>query len=172
MEYHVFDYVDDSDFSWRTEALGDLFEDVDSGPLVLVETLLVTNEEDLMDCFETFVSEGHEGAMVRNAKGGYYSHPTHRDSNLQKLKEFDDHEWKIVAVKEGKGKLAGHAIFTCKTDAGVEFDVKLKGEISTLKMYFENPETAIGKLLTVQYQGMTSAAGVPRFPVGLHLRED
>ena len=172
MEYHVFDCVIDDDFSMRTEILSDLFEDVGSGPLVLVETTPVANEAELMDCFETFVSEGHEGAMVRNAKGGYYSHPTHRDSNLQKLKLSDDSEFKIVAVKEGKGKLAGHGIFTCKTDAGVEFDVKLKGKISALKAYFDRPETAIGKLLTVQYQGMTGAAGVPRFPVGLRIRED
>ena len=85
----------------------------------------------------------------------------------QKLPEF-----KIVGVKEGKGKLAGKAIFTCRTDAGTEFDVKMKGAIADLAKYFDDPSLAIGKQLTVQYQNMTDKSGVPRFPVGLRLRED
>ena len=52
------------------------------------------------------------------------------------------------------------------------FSNVLAGDTGALKGYFENPDRAIGKLLTVQYQGLTGKSGVPRFPVGLRLRED
>ena len=171
MEYHVFDMVSDTNFEDRSRWLELAFEHA-KAPLVLVPTVSVANETELMDEFEAFIAEGHEGAMVRNRLGGYHSHPTHRSNDLQKIKEFDDAEWPIIGIKEGKGKLAGHAIFTCRTEKGVEFDVKLKGDTTALKAFFEKPKLAIGKLLTVQYQGMTGAAGVPRFPVGLRLRAD
>ena len=139
---------------------------------MLVDTCRVDGESALLSAFEDYRALGYEGAMVRNAEGAYESHPTHRSGDLQKIKEFDDAEWPIIGIKEGKGKLAGHAIFTCRTQDGSEFDVKLVGDSSALREYFENPGKAIGKLLTVQYQGLTGKSGVPRFPVGLRVRED
>lgn len=171
LEYHVFDMVSDTNFEDRSRWLELAFEHA-KPPLMLVPTVPVVDETELLAEFEVFVAEGHEGAMVRNRLGGYHSHPTHRSNDLQKIKEFDDAEWPIVGVKEGKGKLAGHAVFTCRTKNGVEFDVKLKGDTAALKAFFEHPETAVGKLLTVQYQGLTGKAGVPRFPVGLRLRDE
>ena len=171
VEYHVFDLQGDEGFGRRYERLSSLLAHARK-PIVLVQTFRVEDESALMAAFDEFRAQGYEGAMVRNAKGAYESHPTHRSSDLQKIKEFDDAEWPIVGIKEGKGKLAGHAIFTCRTQDGSEFDVKLAGDSSALREYFENPDRAIGKLLTVQYQGLTGKSGVPRFPVGLRLRED
>jgi DNA ligase 1 len=172
VEYHVFDAQGTEGFGRRHERLKQLLAWA-VNPVVPVDTRLVNDEAELMAAFDEFRAQGYEGAMVRNAEGAYESHPTHRSNDLQKIKEFDDAEWRIVGVREGKGKLAGHAIFTCRTyGTGMEFDVKLAGDMSILKTYFENPDTAIGKLLTVQYQGLTGKSGVPRFPVGLRLRDD
>ena len=171
IEYHVFDMQGADGFGQRHERLSKLMTDA-RHPIVLVDTRRVDDEAALMAAFEEFRAQGYEGAMVRNAEGAYESHPTHRSSDLQKIKTFDDAEWLIVGIKEGKGKLAGHAIFTCRTQDGAEFDVKLAGDSSALREYFENPDRAIGKLLTVQHQGLTGKSGVPRFPVGLRLRED
>lgn len=171
IEYHVFDMQSPDGFGRRHERLSKLLAH-SRNPIVLVDTCRVDDEAALMAAFEEFRAQGYEGAMVRNAEGAYESHPTHRSSDLQKIKTFDDAEWLIVGIKEGKGKLAGHAIFTCRTQDGSEFDVKLAGDTAALKGYFENPGKAIGKLLTVQYQGLTGKSGVPRFPVGLRLRED
>lgn len=169
--YHVFDAVLDLPFSARTAWVAD---HVPIGDVVQpVETVAVADEAALLEYFENCLAAGFEGAMARNAfGGGYYSHPTHRSNDLQKLKEMDDAEFPIVAVKEGKGKLAGHAVFTCKAGNGTEFDVKLKGDTAKLKAYFDKPGSVVGKQLTVQFQGLTGAAGVPRFPVGLRIRED
>ncbi len=171
IEYHVFDMQGADGFGQRHERLSQLLAHARK-PIVLVDTCRVDGESALLSAFEEFRAQGYEGAMVRNAEGAYESHPTHRSSDLQKIKEFDDAEWMIVGIKEGKGKLAGHAIFTCRTEDGTSFDVKLAGDTAVLKGYFENPGNAIGKLLTVQYQGLTGKSGVPRFPVGLRVREE
>lgn len=174
LEYHIFDVVLTCSFERRVEWLDTELEDTNLGIyLSKVQTKRVMDEAELMEFFEDCISSGYEGTMVRNVgDDGYYSHPTHRSNDLQKIKQFDDAEFKIVAVKEGKGKLAGHAIFTCTTKQGVEFDVKLKGDTAKLKTYFEDPDSVVGEQLTVQYQGLTGAAGVPRFPIGLRIRKE
>ena len=171
IEYRVFDMQSDGDFEVRARWLELAFEHA-KFPLLLVPHIVAKDEAEVMEYFDQCIAEGHEGCMVRNLAGGYDSHPTHRSDNLQKVKAMEDAEFKIVGVKEGKGKLAGKAIFTCVTDAGTEFDVKMKGAIADLAKYFDNPKLALGKQLTVQYQNMTDKSGVPRFPVGLRLRED
>jgi ATP-dependent DNA ligase len=95
-----------------------------------------------------------------------------RSYNLQKVKEFDDSEFKIIGIKVGtKGSMAGKAVFTCELPNKETFDCKMKGDMNELKKYADNPSLVIGKLLTVQYQGYTGY-GKPRFPVGLRFRED
>ena len=144
--------------------------------LVPVRTIGVSNEEDLKAAMEEFLEQGYEGAMVRNLHG-LYVHT--RSYDLQKVKSFEDSEFKVIAVKEGRGKLAGHAIFVCaigsgdtRMATGAEFDVKMKGKVAELKKFFDNPTSVIGKELTVQFQGVTKKNRVPRFPVGLRIREN
>ena len=122
-----------------------------------------------MAAFKAFRKEGYEGAIVRNADGLYVNK---RSFDLQKVKEFDDAEFKVVGVVEGRGALAGHGIFVCVTKDGTKFEAKMSGAQAELKKFHQNPELALGKWLTVQFQGYTNKAGVPRFPVALRLRED
>jgi DNA ligase-1 len=136
--------------------------------LVLVDTQTVS-QEDVTQAFKQYRSLGYEGAMLRDPESLYVGD---RSYGLLKVKEFDDSEFKIVNVNEGRGKLKGHAIFECITEDGAEkFEAKLKGETSHLKTIFENPQDYIGKSLTVQYQGRTKNH-IPRFPVGLRVRQD
>jgi DNA ligase-1 len=46
----------------------------------------------------------------------------------------------------------------------------MSGSTERLKEYFENPKLWRGKILTVQYQALTSY-GIPRFPVGKAIRD-
>jgi ATP-dependent DNA ligase len=137
-------------------------------PVVLLETVLVNDEDELMAAFEQFRAQGYEGAMVRNANGLYVNK---RSYDLQKVKEFDDAEFRITGVKEGRGKLAGHGIFECQTKEGAPFEAKMIGALAELRKYYEDPRLAVGRLLTVQYQGFTNKSGVPRFPVALRIRD-
>lgn len=165
MEYHVYDVVMEGSFDTRHKFIQSLGLQL---PLVPVETVVVTDEDSLMLEFDRFLALGYEGCMVRNFQGPYVNK---RSSDLLKVKEFDSSEFRVVGIEEGRGKLAGHAIFVCETDT-TQFRTKMKGDTSKLKEYFENPTSVIGRMLEVKYQGLTNKAGVPRFPVALRFRDD
>jgi DNA ligase-1 len=166
VEYHIYDIAGNGSFRWRN---GQLDSIVRYKPLVRVETKEVDNEDELIEFFEECLRKGYEGAMVRNAAGLYVNK---RSTDLLKIKEFQDAEFEIVDVEEGRGKLAGKAIFVCSNKEGVRFKAKMKGDQDELAKFWKNPSLAVGRMLTVQYQGLTGKNGVPRFPVGLRFRED
>lgn len=167
VEYHVYDCVDyERPFSERMALINSLNL---KKPLIPVETVQVDDEDELLLEFERFLDQGYEGSMVRNVNGLYVNK---RSLDLQKIKEFQDAEFEIVGVEEGRGKLAGKAIFVCQTSDGTKFEVKLKGSQNALAKYWKKPSLAIGRMLTVQFQGYTNKNKVPRFPVGLRFRED
>lgn len=170
VQYHIYDLphptLTNKERNEYLQSLKPLFENT---PIHIVETLVVNNEDELMEAFEHFVAQGYEGCMVRNADGLYVNK---RSYDLQKIKEFDDSEFEIVGVKVGtKGSMAGKAVFTCKLNETETFDCKMKGSLDELTKYANDPSLAIGRILTVKYQGFTKY-GVPRFPVGLRFRED
>jgi DNA ligase-1 len=169
VQYHIYDRVSDGPFEARMLSLLNGPAD-DFGPcLKLVETTEAEDEDELMLAFDAFLKLGYEGAMARNAEGPYVNK---RSYDLLKIKEFLDSEFEVVGVEEGRGKLAGHAIFVCRAESGAEFRAKMKGETAALKQYWDNPALAIGRQLTVKYQGLTTKNGVPRFPVALRFKED
>lgn len=169
VQYHVYDIADPTLIQGQRFAIIDRAKEFFRPSTVAVETISVSSEDDLMLAFESFLERGYEGCMVRNSTGKYMNK---RSYDLQKVKEFDDAEYQVVGVEEGRGKLAGHAIFVCKTEGGAEFRVKMKGDSAALKTYFESPDTCVGRMLTVKYQGITNKTQVPRFPVGIRFRED
>jgi len=106
--------------------------------------------------------------MVRNYKGVY---EYRRSYNLLKIKSFDDEEFKVIGLEKGRGRMSSCAIFLCETKNGDRFSCKMRGSLDILKDYLINPQKVIGKILTVQYQGLTNGS-LPRFPIGLRIRED
>jgi DNA ligase-1 len=178
VQYHVYDIPDAEagGYGVRHQALCRFFagEPAESH-LKLVETILINSEEEALEAFEHFLALKYEGAMVRNVEGAYHHarHSSDRSLNLQKLKKFDDAEFEIVGVVEGRGRLAGHAVFVCKREVKpgvfVEFNAKKKGPQAELKGYLTNPP--IGAQLTVKFQGFYKS-GKPRIPVAWRLRED
>lgn len=169
VQYHVYDIAMAGTFRTRTEYLASM-RACFTGPLVLVETREVANEEELMLAFEDFLAQGYEGAIARNANGFYVNK---RSYDLLKIKQFDDAEYMCTGIEEGRGKLAGHGIFVCRVGnkTGPEFRAKMKGSQAELTKYFEHPDRYIGRLVTVKYQGLTKN-GIPRFPVALRMRTD
>lgn len=171
VQYHVYDMVEpESTFHQRAIRLRYLKSDwFPNHEVVKVETVLVGDEAEAMVHFEFWRQQGYEGAMIRNSEGKYVNK---RSYDLLKMKEFDDAEFDIIGVEEGRGKLSGHAgAFKCKDSRGVEFLAKMAGDTVRLKDYFENEALWQGKKLTVKYQGLTGANGVPRFPVGIAIRD-
>jgi ATP-dependent DNA ligase len=167
VQYHVYDTINNLPYNERLQLIK-TFPFVNKY-LKRVKTRLVNDEDELMLAFEEFLLDGYEGAMARNLASVY--EVGKRSNDLQKIKKFDDTEVLITGVKEGHGKLAGHAIFLCETYKKVPFEAKMRGEISKLKEYFDHPETVIGEKLTIKHQGWTKD-NKPRFVVAWRLRED
>lgn len=185
IQYWVYDtpriasFTEQDKFVDRQAELAKTFKDYKY--VKVVETVIVQNEEELLALKAKWIQDGWEGIMVRQMDAPYEAK---RSYTLQKLKDFIDEEFLIVAINEGQGKLAGHAgsftfalhdneadAFIAGLDTNVQkFDAKMIGSIDRLKDLFENPEKALGKTATVRYQNR-SADDIPRFPVCRGIRD-
>lgn len=168
VQYHVYDIVAGGRFELRSDFLGSLLDGADMSIIVRVNTQRVADEDEMMNVFGEYIEQGYEGLMLRNLNSPYVNK---RSADLIKVKQMDDAEYEIVGVEEGRGKLAGRGIFVCKTPGGDTFRCKLIGNIDNLVVFLQRPDDYIGRMLTVKFQEIT-AAGMPRFPVGMRLRED
>lgn len=177
--YYIYDAAFPAGFRRRYDLLKQAFMQQQTSyanpnsPLVLVPVHQANSAADVKVYHDRFVSDFYEGAMVRAPEGEYHhsKNSGDRSLHLQKVKIMKDAEAEIVSVKEGRGKMAGKAVFVCKLPSGVEFDCKMEGPLERLKAFWDHPETVVGKQLTFQYQNFTTK-GKPRFPVGLRLREE
>jgi len=175
VQYHVYDLalpnLTNYDRYLLLENLRPLFK---NSPIHIVETIIVNNEDELYAYLDDCLARGYEGCMARNFEGKYQYK---RSYDLQKLKKFDDDEFRIVNIKVGnKGSMAGKAVFICEKyrdeqplPDGETFDCKLRGNMDELTKYADDPSLVIGKILTVKFQGYTKY-GKPRFPVGERFR--
>ena len=175
VEYHVYDIADHTKTNYERYVLLESLRPLFEGTAVkIVETVIVNNEEELYEYLDDCLARGYEGCMARNFDGKY---EYKRSYDLQKLKKFDDDEFRIVDIKVGtKGSMAGKAVFICEKyrdeqpiPDGKTFDCKLKGNMDKLTDYANDPSLVIGKILTVKFQGYTKY-GIPRFPVGERFR--
>ena len=139
------------------------------GPLIPVETPQCETEEQLMMYEERYIKRGFEGSMARNRDSKYLF--GYRSKDLLKVKRFLDEEYKIVGFTHGTSIEKECLIFVCETPEGETFNVRPVGTHEERKVMYKNGASYVGKLLTVKYQELSND-NVPRFPVGLHIRED
>jgi DNA ligase-1 len=170
IQYHIYDTVAEGGYSERMKPVQSaLLSNPQAKSLQMVETHSVSSRDELNGLFQSFLQDNYEGAMYRNP-GMPYEHK--RSAGLLKVKTMDDAEFEVIGVEEGSGKLMGKAgAMICRTADGKEFRAKMKGALDTLAEYLVNIDKYKGKMLTVQYQGL-SPDGIPRFPVGLRFREE
>jgi len=171
VQYHIYDVVTNQTFGDRWENFFSRLPIPSEAPkyCFMVSTGMLHVEDQVQTAFDAAIKLGFEGLMLRNKDAKYANK---RSYDLQKVKEFEDAEFDIIGVEEGRGKLQGHAgAFVCVTPDGKEFLAKMAGDTSKLKEYFENHSLWKGKKLTVKYQGLTGKEGVPRFPVGVAIRD-
>lgn len=169
IEYWVFDIVDiNRPYLNRATQLRTIFNNQKNNIVVkFVDYNLCTHKE-VKRYHDAFVQEGFEGLMARELQSKY----EHARSNyLLKYKEFSDEEFEIVSITTGVGSEAGAIIFECKTENGALFTVRPRGTIEHRKLMYNNSNAYIGKRLTVRYQERDSITTIPRFPVGIAIRD-
>jgi ATP-dependent DNA ligase len=136
--------------------------------LRIVPVHQVENKEDIERLLYQFLENGDEGIMIRNSDSPYEIDK--RSYNLQKYKKFMDSEYKIVGAEEGHGNDEGTVVWICVNGEGKEFNVRPKGTRDARREFYNNKESYYGKSLTVKYQELTND-GIPRFPVGITIRD-
>ena len=172
IQLHCYDLVDEKKtFEERFAVLKGLFSEykkVIGDVLVLCPTELVAKKEDLQAKHDAYVADGYEGLMIRNLAGLY--DVGNRSTDLLKMKEFQDDEFKIVGFYEGEGGDKGLVIWRCITAAGKPFGCRPHGTHEERAELFKHGKEYVGKMLTVRYQELTPD-GIPRFPVGIAVRD-
>jgi len=178
IEMWVFDIIDeDKTYKERMQQLKQIQYDYDKmykKQKKLIKFVYydeVETEEQVEIAHDKYVEKGYEGVMCRNLNGKYKL--KHRIMVYLNFKNFEDSEFKIVDAKKGTGTEEGAIVFMCETESGKKFDVRPRGEIEKRREMFCNKDDYIGKMLTVRYQntGIMDDDAVPRFPVGIDVRD-
>lgn len=135
--------------------------------LNIVSTSLIKSSHELDEMYGSYLNMGYEGQMVRNDK----KYENKRSKHLLKRKEFQDQEYKILGVIEGVGNkvgMAGAMVF--ENELGHSFNSNIKGTREFLTELWNDRDSLIGKLATVQYFNKTPDKQVPRFPYVVKIR--
>lgn len=159
VQYHVYDVAGPGTYAVRTKILDLTLPDAKY--CKEVQTVSVRSREELEEYQATCVENGFEGCMYRNPSGLYENK---RSSSLLKVKTFQDAEFEIVDMEEGKGKLMGHVgAFFLKLSEDKRFKASPIGSLELMAEYWQNRKECIGKKATIKFQNYTPE-GVPRFP--------
>jgi DNA ligase 1 len=160
LEYWVYDIITDDVFAIRYKNLSQMLKGIPG--IVIVPTQPATSQTDLDKLYQGYIAKGEEGQMVRLGNSPYEKK---RSTNLLKRKEFQDAEFTITSLNEGKGNASG-MIKTASlvTDDGISFDATIKGTDEYRKTLLKAPEKHIGSQATVRFQNLTPD-GKPRFGV-------
>lgn len=118
--------------------------------------------------------KGFEGGILRDSRALYT--PGFRSKGLLKVKSFEDSEYPILEVIEGKDRVTPAATlkvacFILETPSGKRFEVTSPGTMHEKDHHWHNRSTLIGKLVTVKHKGFTKL-GIPWHPVALRMRDD
>jgi ATP-dependent DNA ligase len=132
--------------------------------IVLTDTTLVNTKEEIDNMMNVYLESGYEGQILRDPRS-FYEH--RRSSFLLKNKEFDDAEFEIIDVLEGKGNWANAAkTLIIRLENGEIQRSGVRGNFDMLKDLLYKKEEYIGTDVTVRYQGKTSDDKL-RFPVAI-----
>jgi DNA ligase-1 len=136
-----------------------------------VLTKYVSTEDAANRAHATFVLQGYEGSIYRTNRCEYQEGK--RSPDLLKRKDWQEDDFVVVGVREGKGKNEGTAVLTCQVgnNASTTFDVTAQGTYQEKAALFRIKSKCIGMRLSIKYQNLTDG-GIPRFPIALGFKED
>lgn len=164
VQYHIYDMMlvnePNMPFDQRLANASYLIRElVPGGQIQQVETSFVSVDAEQIDrIHRSNRAQGYEGSMVRTM--GPYEHK--RSKHLMKYKDWQDAEWTILDIEQGKGKWAGKAKAVHFEHNGKAFKATLVGTMEQNEQVYNQRAQLIGCLATVKFQEMTPD-GAPRF---------
>ena len=124
-----------------------------------VKDYSITTADELDVIYRQFLSDGHEGAIIRIPISTYEHR---RSNNLLKYKPLSDAEFKIISVVEGDGNWSGKArVITLQHGAGT-FNADFKGTMEEAEEMLKNKQDYVGKIARIFFFGYTGL-GVPNY---------
>ena len=165
IQYHVYDVIMDVPFIDRLSFINlhiGVYNTRYHPTVQVVTTKNVDSEDDIETMLGHYLEQGFEGQMLRVPDSLYEGK---RSKSLIKHKEFEDDEFQIVSIEEGKGNWTGAAkrIEIRLKDGTTQFS-GVRGSFDMLKDLLYNANDYIGTDVTVRYQNKTED-GKLRFPV-------
>ncbi|AXQ69803.1 hypothetical protein HOU03_gp464 [Caulobacter phage CcrSC] len=168
-QFHLYDYaaphVRDDRYPDRYEALvAQTAEHVElaDGILHIVPLEPITSAEHLEQHRSKQVDLGYEGQMPKLDLCGYEQK---RSWSVLKNKVFDDGEFEVVDIIEGKGNYSGYAKrVTCRLPDGRTFGAGIKGGQSKFNKDLLGEAGQEQKVVTITHFGWTGE-GIPRMGV-------
>ncbi len=157
VKFMLFDLnANEHPFQQRVQLMKNLVDQTRSPYLQVIEQKTVTTETQLFHWLDTVVEQGGEGLMLHHKNARYIT--TQRNSDLMKLKKYQDAEATVIAHMPGKGKYTGMlGAIAVKTPQGIIFNIG-SGFSDQQR---QNPPK-VGTLITYKYFGLTKY-GKPRF---------
>ena len=180
IKYYIFDcfYLDELNMPYteRLDLLNKLFNNSDYNIKysVNVETLNIEDEKQIDKVYKDYLSEGYEGAMIKNKNSPYLTgtkkSQSLRSKEVLKLKMTYTDEFEIIGFTQGeRGKDKNALIWKLQTKNGNEFtaqpkNMTYKKREELFEKFTNNPdifeEKYKNKMMTVEYQDL-SKLGIP-----------
>lgn len=163
VQYHVYDCIMDGEFLDRWTFIYTNLKSVQYEHCIrVVTTNPAKDQNSLMDLLAIYLEAGYEGQMLRVPDSLYEGK---RSKNLIKHKEFEDAEFEIVSIIEGKGNWAGCAkAVEIRLPDGTTQQSGVRGSLDKLKEVLYDADSYVGTEVTVRYQNKTTD-GKLRFPI-------
>lgn len=172
VQYNLYDVINSDPYKKRFKRLCELVGRKGKGIIRTTYTSTVASHKEVDEKLKEQEDKGYEGIMLRTGDCIYKSGK--RSSELLKVKSFIDMEFKIIGAFENIGRQAGQCTFTCETKSGATFNTKPMGTSEVREKYWEDFQDGklLGKMLTVRFfEWTTSKPPVPRFPIGVIIRD-
>jgi len=179
VRFCIYDYISDEPYTERIhslEALWTAMMSKNGPPIFMIQGDKVKDIDEAVKKTDWYIAQGFEGGILRTPDTGYEA--GFRSSSLLKIKKFDDHEFKILQVIEGKARNVNDtalkvAVFQCVLNNGTDrtFEVLAHGTQEEKNYAFHHQDEFVGKMLTVRHSGWTKDK-IPWHPIAVGLRED
>jgi len=164
IEYHVYDYIDETKtYTERLDFLKTFFNKNSFQHIRFVETRSVSTENELKDQHLDFVKDSYEGSIVRTVSGKYRCKA--RSQDLLKFKDFVDSEYKINGFTREQDTASNKdlIVWVCINENGDKFNVRPKGTREERNELYQRGNEFIGQQIQIKYFELTDS-GIPRFP--------
>lgn len=127
-----------------------------------------TDYSEIKNLHDKFVSDGYEGAMVKNLSAPY---KFGRGYEIMKLKAFHDVDLKIEKLLEGTGRHTGKLGSVQVVFNGVDVQVGSGFSDELRETIWNKPDDFVGRMIEVRYQEVTPDGSL-RFPTFVCFRND